>query len=283
MPLIPPSAQLAQHNSNPSTKNKHKAEPARGRLHDLQREWAPPTQSAPVSENASRWRAFANSTVYPDTVAEGGEHVTEEWLIRNGPDYSRPWLASLENGDAENDGPRLFKYQGQRQKWWQRLQRTILRSPRIPLVIRTIVWVFSFVALVLGGKIYSGRNKCNGADKPRINGSSPRMAVIVDAVALIYTLYITYDEYRGKPLGLRSARAKMRLILLDLFFIVFDSANLSLAFQAVSDFQVVPGSVPQCSSESLGHRLGHQQKALASVLLIALVSWIMTFAISVFR
>jgi hypothetical protein len=36
-------------------------------------------------------------------------------------------------------------------------------------------------------------------------------------------------QYTSKPLGLRSPSAKARLILLDIFFIVFDSANLSFA------------------------------------------------------
>lgn len=95
------------------------------------------------------------------------------------------------------------------------------------------------------------------------------MAIVVDAVALAYLLYITYDEYSGKPLGLRPAKAKMRLIFLDLFFIVFDSANLSLAFE------VIEGG---CDS-----RVCNQQKALASVLLIALIAWLLTFSISVMR
>ena len=96
------------------------------------------------------------------------------------------------------------------------------------------------------------------------------MAIIVDAIAMAYLVYITYDEYSGKPLGLRSAKAKMRLIFLDLFFIVFDSANLSLAFETLSDNR-------PCA-EVCG-----KQEALASVLLIALIAWLLTFSISVMR
>ena len=255
----PPNAQVAQHNSSPSSK------PARGKLYDHQREWAPPTPSALVSEHASRWRAFAKSSAYPAVARDGGEIVTEEWLIQNGADYSRPWLAGSENGDTEKDASRLFKFQARRKSWWDRLQRTVLRSPVIPLVIRTNVWFFSLVALALGSSIYK---KINENDAQAADRSSPTMAVVVDAIALVYILYITYDEYTGKPLGLRSARAKMRLIFLDLFFIVFDSANLSLAFKAVA---------------GCPHQIRNMQKALASVLLIALISWVLTFSISVFR
>lgn len=110
------------------------------------------------------------------------------------------------------------------------------------------------------------------------------MAIIVDAVALVYLVYITFDEYTSKPLGLRSPSSKARLILLDLFFIVFDSANLSLAFGSLSD---VTGS---CTVAEINQKLYPsnnaicvRQKALASVLLVALVAWLTTFAISVLR
>jgi hypothetical protein len=110
------------------------------------------------------------------------------------------------------------------------------------------------------------------------------MAIVVDTIALVYILYITYDEYTGKPLGLRSPKAKMRLILLDLFFIVFDSANLSLAFDALSDVRWsckdangLDGAAPRNRSICV------RQRALSSVLLVALVAWIITFSISVLR
>lgn len=110
------------------------------------------------------------------------------------------------------------------------------------------------------------------------------MAIIVDAVALVYLVYITYDEYTGKPLGLRSPSAKMRLVLLDLFFIVFDSANLSLAFASLSD---VRGA---CTNATINDRpdekndpICARQTALASVLLVALIAWLLTFCISAFR
>jgi len=112
------------------------------------------------------------------------------------------------------------------------------------------------------------------------------MAIIVDAIALVYILYITYDEYTGKPLGLRSAKAKMRLIFLDLFFIVFDSANLSLAFASLSD---VRSSCVDAQGEISGYNdlkintICGRQMALAAVLLVALVAWLMTFSVSVLR
>ena len=103
------------------------------------------------------------------------------------------------------------------------------------------------------------------------------MAVVVDAVALVYLVYITYDEYTGKPLGLRSVKSKMRLIFLDLFFIVFNSANLSLAYEAQG------GDMNDSCSDKAKEISHMEQVALAWVLLVVLVAWLLTFSISVMR
>lgn len=275
LPFIPPAAQVATHNNGPSTKPKHKVDLPRGKVFDAQRESVPPLPHGPFSEDAPKWREFARSSIYAPAFEEHGEIVTEAWLIQNGGDYSRPWLATSENEDAHSEAAHFFQFRTQRKVWWRRLQRIVLRSPVIPLVIRTVVWIFSLVALALGSTIHKIADDAKLWDQ--VNSPSPNMAIIVDAIALMYIFYITYDEYSGKPLGLRSATAKMRLIFLDLFFIVFDSANLSLAFAAISDSDEI------CNKGALQRGICHRQKALASVLLIALIAWLMTFSISVLR
>ena len=210
-----------------------------------------------------------DSSAYALVSNDGREIVTEDWLARNGADYSQPWLAGAKDDDLEKNGA-AFRSRSKRERFWTRFQRTILRNPMVPLVIRMIVWWFSLTALALGASIIKAHQN---NDPEAHQKTSPKMAVIVDAVALVYIIYITYDEYSSKPLGLRSAKAKMRLIFLDLFFIVFDSANLSLAFEALSDLP----ETAKCGT------ICKQQKTLASVLLIALIAWLMTFAISVLR
>ena len=188
--------------------------------------------------------------------------------MQNGPDYYRPWLAGNRDKDEEQN---FFISKARRKRWWIRVQRKIIRSPMIPLVLRSIVWGFSLVALALGSSIHHLTDKIKSSNTP-----STEMAIIVDALALVYLLYITYDEYTGKPLGLRSAIAKMRLIFLDLFFIVFDSANLSLAMEATTHNDMAT----MCPAYD---KICDRQKALASVLLIALIAWLLTFSISVLR
>ncbi|MCJ1386916.1 hypothetical protein MMC17_010044 [Xylographa soralifera] len=267
LPKQPLDAQVAQHNSSPSSKQRKQAP---GHLHDADRESTPPTTRHHISEIGSRWRAFADDTAYPVTSAEGGQRVDEEWLIQNGPDYFQPWQVAVE---IDPEKPRGRSAQIRQQAWYKRLQRTVLRNPIVPLVLRMIVWSFSFTALILGILIYQ-TYRTNYISP---HSASPIMAIIIDAIALVYIVYITRDEYTGKPLGLRSAKAKMRLIFLDIFFIVFDSANLSLAFEAITDAKTTPPFCP------LGQLVCRQQEALASVLLIALVAWMMTFSISVLR
>ena len=274
LPPGPPSAQIAQHNHSPALKQKGKPEP--GRLYDAQREWTPPMPRAQTHEAASQWRAFANASAYPAVSSDGGVTVDQEWLIENGPDYSRPWLADAENEDADKEGIQFWK--SKRKVWWIRAQSTILQNPMIPLVFRSIVWIFSLIALGLAGSIYHRTSKKNIVLS---NTASTYMAIVVDAIGTIYILYITYDEYTGKPLGLRSARAKMRLIFLDLIFIVFDSANLSLAYEGL----ITRRSGAVCSRPFIldQGKICSRQKGLASVLLIALVAWLLTFSISVLR
>jgi hypothetical protein len=105
------------------------------------------------------------------------------------------------------------------------------------------------------------------------------MAVIIDAVALPYILIITHDEYFSKPLGLRPPAAKLRLVLLDLAFIIFESANLALAFESMAGVDGSCDALPHGRQKAACSR----SKSLVAVLLFALIAWLFTFTISMFR
>ena len=141
----------------------------------------------------------------------------------------------------------------------------------MPLYLRLTVLVFSLAAMVLAVNIW--RREIDDQSL----GASTIMAIGVDAIAIVYLLYIMYDEYTGKPLGLRSAKAKLRLILLDLFFIIFQSANLSLSFDSLIHF------FDDDYADVRGRQDYEKQRGLSAVLLIALVAWLSTFAVSIFR
>lgn len=76
----------------------------------------------------------------------------------------------------------------------------------VPLTFRTITWTLSLVALALAVSVFQHSYGLDVVQK-----QSTVMAIVVDVVALIYLIWITYDEYSGQPLGLRSPKAKMKL------------------------------------------------------------------------
>ena len=288
LPDVPPSfpapsdALIAQHNSNPSSQRRETISSRHSASEE--QEWIPPWPGATIADTTSRWKAFKSATEYPHLSPNGGRIVSAEWWRENGPDYDQPWLADREDSE---DGSMIYKHGIRRKAWYQRFERKILRSPIVPMVIRMTVMSFSAVALALASSIHHMTDKLE-IGKTGQNPSTD-MAIIVDAIAIVYLFYITYDEYSGKPLGLRSARAKLRLIFLDLFFIVFESANLSLAFVATRnnecEVKQEDGTDKACESTvkaNFGEML-ERQRALASVLLIALIAWLLTFAISITR
>ncbi|KAF7713165.1 Uncharacterized protein PECH_001823 [Penicillium ucsense] len=266
LPSQPRDVQVAQHNHSPYGVESRDFAPALG---------SQSQEASPARE--SRWATFARFIQYPKGTAEKSKEVTPDWLNENYGDLSSPWRGRLLDGDSPEHP--LHTKSRRRQMWLKRFHTTLLRSPMVPLILRLTVWCFSLSALALGGSLQ------HMADKGHTNqGPSALMAVIVDAVALIYLVYITVDEYTSKPLGLRSPSAKARLILLDLFFIVFDSANLSLAFNSLSE---VTGACTEAEVNRVvdprNDQICIRQKALASVLLIALLAWLLTFCLSVLR
>ncbi|KAL4738042.1 hypothetical protein BDV11DRAFT_190364 [Aspergillus similis] len=266
LPSQPNEAVVAQHNHSPYSTSK----PGLG--HSNRGD----SMDGEPAERESRWKSFSKTIAYPREPGLEEKLVTPEWLHENHGNYALPWRGQLEP-DEDTEDP--LKKKRRREMWFKRFHNTLLQSPIVPLVIRLTVWSFSLTALALGGSIQR-----LSSDFPRPQGPSALMAIIVDAVALVYLVYITWDEYTAKPLGLRSPAAKARLILLDIFFIVFDSANLSLAFESLSSAEGA------CTYAEINQTLVpkndnicRRQVALASVLLIALIAWLVTFSISVLR
>ena len=146
--------------------------------------------------------------------------------------------------------------------------------PLVPLFFRVTVLTTSTIALGLSSSIYYLTH-----NSPFTQTPSTIMAIVVDVVALPYIGYITWDEYTGKPLGLRPPKAKISLVLLDLFFIVFESANLALAFDALMD----PTESCQQGNNGTSFAICSRLQTLSSFLFIALVAWILTFSVSILR
>ncbi|KAF2639623.1 hypothetical protein P280DRAFT_42313 [Massarina eburnea CBS 473.64] len=274
LPRTPVSARPPSHNYMPTPKSN-----VPGRKFDHAREGAPVTQVGPLHDQSS-WQQFTKSIQGGDAVrppSSRGQIVNDDWMKENMPDLEEPWQPMDQEDKQAEKGFWLFSKRKR-----SRYHRVMLNHPMVPLAVRLIVLTFSVMALSLAGAIFhkSNNRQCQ-------NNSSTWMALIVDCIAILYTIYITVDEYTSKPLGLRSHKAKMRLIFLDLAFIVFDSANLSLAFQALTDEQWACKKGTDLGQGALNcpytRDICVRQKALTATLLVALVAWLSTFAISTLR
>jgi hypothetical protein len=275
LPRTPTSVRHPNHNYMPTPKSS-----VPGRKFDHAREGAPVTLTQPVSDSALKWKQFAHaSSHHPDherPISSRGQVVDDDWMKENMPDLETPWEPIDEDKQEAVKGFWLFTPAKRRRKL-MRIHRTLMNHPMVPAVVRMVVLLFSIMALSLAGAIFHHSNSV-GCE----NNSSTWMAIVVDVVAVLYTVYITYDEYTSKPLGLRSHNAKMSLIFLDLAFIVFESANLSLAFQALTDDKwACRGARDDICSYTKS--ICVRQKALTATLMIALFAWLGTFTISTLR
>lgn len=150
----------------------------------------------------------------------------------------------------------------------KRVWYLIMRGSLSPLLFRLTVMVTSILALGIAARIYVLEDNY---DRDSAERTQSVVAIVVDCVAIPYIGYMIWDEYTGKPLGLRSGVSKISLIMLDLFFIIFKSASTALAFESLVYHNV---------KETTVRRLA---KALATFMLVALISWTMNFTVNIFR
>jgi len=224
--------------------------------------------------------------------------MSPEWMEDNVPITVRSWEEedeALADKQEELKGFWLLSPE-KRERTVRLFWRLMLKNPFIPLIFRIIVLAFSGASLGISAVLFENIQRVNNDTDPN-NQCAPRastyMAIVVGCLAIPYVLYVTWDEYMSKPLGLRSAVAKTSLLLCDLYFIVFSASNLSLAFDALFDRRWacygdlyktvgadqigIPATCPDNPS------ICYKQKALGGVLMISLVAWLTTFSISVMR
>jgi hypothetical protein len=165
---------------------------------------------------------------------------------------------------------------------WIRFRRALMENIFVPLIFRLFVLATSVTAMSLGATIFYHFQGQYQEENPKCKkGETTYMAVIVGAFAIVYTTYITYDEFSSKPLGLRRPSSKLRLLLLDLIFLIFMSANVSLAWDALTSGTFPCANTPtQCATDEF---ICKRQKALIAVLMISIIAWLSTFVVSLYR
>ncbi|KAK9365775.1 hypothetical protein V1509DRAFT_570338 [Lipomyces kononenkoae] len=172
-----------------------------------------------------------------------------------------------------------------RERWKINLRVMLLDNPYVPMTLRSGIFVLSIVALGLAVRVFILTNNFKNPG-PLSQQPSTIMAICVQSIAMVYLVYITYDEYSGKPLGLRNAKDKVKLIMLDLLFIIFSSANLALSFNTLYDKQWLcqaPSGTGVTDTTPYDGGICRRQRGLVSFLFLVLLMWVMTFTISIFR
>jgi len=272
----------ASHHYLPAPPSQHKAP---GRKWDHIRSAEPPLLDQPIDTNQQRWLPYMLSGPQPRGVP-GARLVSDAWMDENMPHLTSTWTAA--EPEKPSDKPKgLWLFTAERRsKTFAHITRIILKNPFVPLVFRLIVLAFTVAALGLGARVFHEANAVNrNGEGPCSKRASTYMAIILDSVAVPYIGYITWDEYLSKPLGLRSATAKVSLLLVDLLFIVFYSSNLTLSLDALDDprwacFDHNESLLSNCPASP---RVCRSQQGLSGVLVVALMAWLFTFVISVLR
>lgn len=176
-------------------------------------------------------------------------------------------------------------------KWKPHVSNFIDNNRTLPLAFRMIILILSLVSLGLSVRIF--QNSSNYSDETQ--GSIPQqpstiMAICVNTIASVYTAYIAQDEFKSAPIGLRNISDKIKLICLDLIFVIFSSANLALAFNTRYDNRWVCSSFYPVDVTSQIAKvypsvpyICRKQKALSAFLFFLLFTWIACVIFSMIR
>jgi hypothetical protein len=208
------------------------------------------------------WQDFLHSSAWGHIPYEKSEVVDYQVLNTLQPNFNR-------DTDMDVSFTRPYKSRGEKTLALpKRIWNVAVRHTLSPLIFRLTVMVTSILAMGIAARIYKVEGTLR---KDSAEGTQSLVAVIVDCVAIPYSAYMIWDEYTGKPLGLRSAISKISLILLDLFFIIFKSASTALAFESLLYHNIHSTEIQNLAD------------ALAAFMLIGLIAWTMNLTVNIFR
>lgn len=218
--------------------------------------------SSSTWQQPAAWHEFLHSSAWGHIPNERSEVVDYEVLNKLQPNFNR---------DTDMDVNFTRPYESRSHKTLalsKRMWNMAIRHTLSPLIFRLTVMITSILAMGIAARIFKVEG---GLRKDSAERTQSLVAVVVDCVAVPYTAYMIWDEYTGKPLGLRSAISKISLILLDLFFIIFKSASTALAFESLIYHNIHSTEIQNLAD------------ALAAFMLIGLISWTMNLTVNIFR
>lgn len=222
-----------------------------------------PNHMMRYADSTSPWTNYVQASKYGRIPGERSQHVDSEKLDELMPGFNDERVPHL------SDTMEQRIQRSRRKALHEQVWRLLLNNPLVPALLRLFVLVTSAISLAFSGNLwllYSGREGGPGATLR----SQWIVAIVVDCIVMPYVCYMTWDEYQGLQLGLRSPMEKVSLTLMDLFFIIFKSASTTLAFDSLNI-----NNSPRDQNVKM--------KALASFLLLGLFGWILNFSVNVFR
>jgi len=201
----------------------------------------------------------------------------------DGPYNPNPFRSpDLENGEdpdglsGDDHGPPLNL--PKRKTRWVKFKLTVLNRGYVPLVLRFISFIFSVAALFIAAYITRFSARADVGTRP-----STVMAFVVNGCALVYLPWVAKDEYFGQAIGIRSPKHKLRLVLLDLLFIMLNSADLALAFNVLYDSEAGCITDMNTFDTPASKRVCMLQQSMAAVLFITLMGFVINFTVSLYR
>lgn len=230
----------------------------------------------PNEDPHERWRQFIRSSSYGRNIEDNYEVVSPEVFAQQMPGLGMPVRSPLHPLDPKT------KRKSRKDTWIMRFWNFVLRHPIAPLIFRLVVLITTIAALALACNIYQRERDPNTPNDSVPESSQAIVAIVIDVVAIPYILYMVWDEYTGKPLGLRPPAQKVSLTLLDLIFIVLKAASAALAFEALV-YHSGDGTSEDPRWTTTEKVSLHLARGLAALTLVGLIAWILNFTISVFR
>lgn len=199
-----------------------------------------------------KWRDFIDSTRRYNGCADRPSHfLSQDKLEAQYPGLNNPLVTKMPPPASTRRKTLAF-----------RLKRMILLSPLLPPIVRLIALSMSLGSLGLATELLR-------IDELHTLRSQAVASIVIDSLAIPYILYMMYDEFTGLPLGLRSAVEKASLTLIDVLFIILKAVSTALALQT----RELHGNGSSWSNYS----------AYLGLLVCAVVAWIFTFVIMLFR
>jgi hypothetical protein len=222
-----------------------------------------------------------------------GDHRLKAALLGSDDELSTELNRSWGNTAADSETSKFRSTAGywmtkqKRAEVLPTVKKLLIVNPLIPLLLRVLIVIFSACALGMACTIYQQSRE--GYDGIKIDQqASTIMCIVVSTFVIVYLIYIAHDEYNGKPVGLRNPLEKVNYVLFDTVFMIFSSANLTLAFNTLFDDRWVCRPLRDAVSTAkqavpVITSICRRERAMTSFLFITICLWILVFTLAVTR